>query len=72
MKLANYINSRGLVVAHVAQEMGVSRQQLDQYNENRLPTLRTTVRIVDAMTKLGAPTSVADVTTALMKNKKEE
>lgn len=71
MKLANYINGRGLVVAHVAQKMGVSRQQLDQYDETRLPTLRTTVRIVDAMTELGAPTSVADITAALMQEKKE-
>lgn len=72
MKLANYINGRGLVVAHVAQKMGVYRQQLDQYDEDRLPTLRTTVRIAAAMTALGASTTVADISAALIQENKGE
>ena len=66
MKLSTYINEKGLVTAHVAQQMGVSRQQLDQYSNDHFPTLKTTIRIADAMTKLGKPTTVADISQALM------
>lgn len=69
MKLSIYITEKGLITAHVAKQMGVSRQLLDQYNNDRFPTLKTAVRIADAMTKLGAPTTVADISTALMRVK---
>ena len=67
MKLSKYVNDRGLVLSHVASKMKRSRQQLDQYDENRLPTLRIAVKIAESMTELGAPTTIADLTTALMR-----
>ena len=71
MKLTDYIHDRGLVASHVAKQMGVSRQQLDQYGvTRRLMNLGTAQRIANAMTELGASTTVADITSALMQ--KEE
>lgn len=72
MKLTDYIHGRGLVVSHVAKKMGVQRQQLNQYNgvTRNLMNLGTAQRIANAMTELGAPTTVADITSALMQ--KEE
>lgn len=68
MKLTKYMNDRGLVASHVAKKMGTSRQYLDQYGVvNRSPTLRTLTRIAEAMTDLGAPTTVHDLSTALLK-----
>lgn len=68
MKLTKYINERGLIANHVAVKLGVTRQYLDQYDaEKRSPTLKTMVRIAGAMTELGAPTTVADLSTALMR-----
>ena len=67
MKLTDYIHDRGLVASHVAKKMGVSRQQLDQYGvTRRLMNLGTAQRIANAMTELGAPTTVADISSALM------
>lgn len=67
MKLSDYIHERGLVTSHVAKQMGKKRQQIDQYGTNRLMTLRTAKRIAEAMTELGAPTTVADITTAMLR-----
>ena len=68
MKLTKYINERGLIAAHVAVKLGVTRQYFDQYDAwKRSPTLKTLTRIATAMTELGAPTTVADLSTALMK-----
>ena len=68
MKLSDYIHERGLVTSHVAKQMGKSRQQLDQYdNAKRFMTLRTAKLIAAAMTELGAPTTVADITTAMLR-----
>ncbi len=68
MKLTKYIQERGLIASHVAVKLGVSRQYLDQYDiGNRSPTLKTLQRIANAMTELGTPTTVADLSTALMK-----
>lgn len=67
MKLTKYINERGLIASHVAVKLGVTRQYLDQYDAgNRSPTLKTLTKIAYAMTELGAPTTVADLSTALM------
>ena len=67
MKLTKYINERGLIASHVANRLGVTRQYLDQYDAGkRSPTLKTLKRISAAMTELGAPTTVADLSTALM------
>ena len=67
MKLTKYIKERGLFASHVAVKLGVSRQCLAQYGEGkRSPTLKTLTKIADAMTELGAPTTVADLSTALM------
>lgn len=72
MKLTDYIHDRGLVASHVAKQMGIQRQQLDQYNgvTRKLMNLGTAQRIANAMTELGASTTVADITSALMR--KEE
>lgn len=69
MKLSDYIHERGLITSHVAKKMGVTRQQIDQYDraKDRLMTLRTAERIAAAMTALGAPTTVADVTSAVLR-----
>lgn len=68
MKLSDYIHERGLITSHVAKKAGISRQQIDQYGgaKRRLLTLRTAERIATAMTELGAPTTVADISTALL------
>ena len=67
MKLTKYIQARGLIANHVAVKLRVSRQYLDQYDAGkRSPTLKTLTKIADAMTELGAPTTVADLSTALM------
>ena len=67
MKLTKYMQARGLIANHVAKKLGVSRQYLDQYDAGkRSPTLKTLTRISAAMTELGAPTTVADLSTALM------
>ena len=67
MKLTKYINERGLIANHVAVKLGVTRQYLDQYDAGaRSPTLKTLTRIATAMTELGAPTTVADLSTALL------
>lgn len=68
MKLTAYMRERGLIASHVAVKLRVSRQYLDQYDiGNRSPTLKTLKKIAAAMTELGAPTTVADLSTALMK-----
>ena len=67
MKLNKYMNECGLIANHVAQKMGVSRQQLDQYDESRCPTLKTLEKIAKAMTELGVPTTVADLSKAILK-----
>ncbi len=69
MKLTDYIHERGLVASHVAKRCGITRQQIDQYGgkSRRLMNLATALKISRAMTELGAPTTVADLTSALLK-----
>lgn len=66
MTLNEYIKSRGLIPAHVAQKLGISRQMINEYGKGKLPTLRTTERIAKAMTDMGAETSIADISGALL------
>lgn len=65
MTINEYIRSRGLRSATVAQECKVSRQAIEQLGKSRNPTVRTMKKIAKAMTDLGAPTTVVDLTTAL-------
>ena len=71
MTLNEFIRTRGLVPAHVAQKLGMSRQQINEYGNGKYPTLRTTVRIANAMTEMGRQTTVADITSALMAESNE-
>ncbi len=71
MRLTQYIHERGLYPAHVASKMGVTRQCFEQYDRGvHSPTLKSLTKIAAAMTELGALTTVADLSTALLK--KEE
>lgn len=70
MTLNEFIRTRRLVPAHVAQKLGMSRQQINEYGNGKYPTLRTTVRIANAMTEMGSPTTVADISAALMEEEK--
>ena len=67
MKIADYIRSRGLIVAHVSQKMGVTRQAIGQYGKEygHIPTARSLERVAKAMTELGAPTTVVDLVAAM-------
>lgn len=63
MTFVDYINSRGLTVSVVTQKLGVSRQTISDYSTCKNgPTLRTLSKLANAMTDLGAPTTVADLT----------
>ena len=73
MKLTAYMRERGLIASLVATKIGVTRQYLDQYDAGkRSPTLKTMKRIAEAMTELGAPTTVADLSTALLTERDTE
>ena len=66
MKLSDYIRSCGLFSSHVAKKMGVTKQMIDAYGKSSDPTLKTMVKIATAMSELGVPTTVADITKALL------
>lgn len=73
MTLTQYIRKRGLIPSHVAQKLGVTRQTVEQYGNGKFyPTLRTIEKIARAMTDMGCPTTVADISAALIDKKKEE
>lgn len=65
MTMTEYIYSRGLKSATVAQECKVSRQAIEQLGKSRNPTVKTMKKIAKAMTNLGAPTTVVDLTVAI-------
>ena len=69
MNLKDYIHSRGLTASLVAQEMGVSKQAISCYGKNFIPTNRTLKKVADAMTTLGAPTSVVDLVPYVLNDK---
>ena len=66
MTMTDYINSRGLNVRIVANEMKVSRQAVAKYTSDVMPRVGTMKRIAAAMTALGAPTTAVDILAALM------
>ena len=66
MTLAEYVKSKGLTLALVAQEMKVSRQAISQYGKGFIPTTKTLKKMADAMTNLGAPTTVVDLVPYVM------
>lgn len=65
MTMNEYLHSRGLKSSIVAQECKVSRQAIEQLGKSRNPTVRTMKKIAKAMTDLGAPTTVVDLTVAI-------
>lgn len=65
MTMNEYLHSRGLKSATVAQECKVSRQAIEQLGKSRNPTVKTMKKIAQAMTVLGAPTTVVDLTKAI-------
>ncbi len=68
MKIVDYIHCRGLTPRIVCQKIGVSKQALSDYdNCKNGPTLKTLEKLANGMTALGAPTTVADLTTAIQK-----
>ena len=68
MTMTEYIHSRGLKASWVAQECKMTRQCVEQIGKLYNPTVRTMKRIANAMTELGAPTTVVDITQALYGN----
>lgn len=74
MTLTTYIKNRGLTVRLVCQQLGITRQALSQYGRNYMPTAKTLNKIAQAMTELGAKTTVVDLVTIMYKeadNKKQ-
>ena len=74
MRISEYIRSRGLRSAHVAQKAGMSRQGMEQFGNPKYgfnPTVKSLEKIAAAMTELGAPTTVVDLTAALYEGKTE-
>lgn len=65
MTMNEYLHSRGLKSATVAQECKVSRQAIEQLGKRRNPTVKTMKKVAKAMTNLGAPTTVVDLTVAI-------
>ncbi len=65
MTMTEYIHSRGLKASLIAQECKVTRQAIEQLGKSRNPTLPTMKKVAKAMTDLGAPTTVVDLTIAL-------
>ena len=65
MKMTAYIKSRGLAPRLVAQKLKVRRQALDQYGDKYTPRVDTMEKVANAMTELGAPTTVVDILAGL-------
>lgn len=65
MTLRRFIKQKGLRVSTVAQHIGVTRQALEQYGRDNYPTARTLKRVAQALTELGAPTTVVDLVAAV-------
>lgn len=68
MIVADYIRSRGVKVKHVAQLRGVTRQDVEKLGVEHAPKASTLKWVADAMTQLGAPTTLADITKAVYKD----
>ncbi len=65
MTMNEYAKSRGLRASLIAQKLGVTRQCIEQYGDERKPTVTTLEKIARAMTELGAETTVVDLVKAL-------
>lgn len=65
MTMTKYLRTRGLNIRLVAQELGVTRQSIAQYNGKKMPRVDTMKRIAAAMTELGAPTTVVELLAGL-------
>lgn len=61
MNLTEYLKSKGLTLSLVAQEMGISRQALENYGKKFTPTAKTLKKVATAMTNLGVPTTAVDL-----------
>lgn len=69
MTMHEYAKRRGLTVQLIAQKLGVTRQCVAQYGNERKPTVTTLEKTAKAMTELGAPTTVVDLVAALFADK---
>lgn len=65
MTMNEYAKSRGLTVRLISQKMSVSRQAVEQYGKQHMPTVKVLEKIAKAMTELGAPTTVVDLVAVL-------
>lgn len=65
MTINEFIRSRGLTISLVAQKRGVSRQVIANYGKARNPSVKTLQKLAQAMSELGALTTVADIVKAL-------
>lgn len=61
MTINEYLRSKGLKISTVAQEMGVTRQAVEQYGKGFTPTARTLKKMAKAMTALGVPTPAVEI-----------
>lgn len=72
-KMCKYLRSRGLLVKTVAQKVGSTSQAVCKIGENdTTPNLKTLEKLANAMTDLGAPTTVVDLTAALYGTESKE
>lgn len=65
MTMKEYAKSRGLRIVTISQKLCVSRQAVAQYGNGHVPTVKVLQKIANAMTELGAPTTVVDLVAAL-------
>lgn len=72
MTMNEYAKIRGLRAAHISQKIGITRQALEQYGKVYMPTVKSLEKVANAMTELGAPTTVVDLVVALYENKRKE
>lgn len=65
MSMTKYLHSKGLLAANVAQQMGVTRQALQAYGKDTMPTSRTLIKVAKAMAELGVKVTPAAIYSAL-------
>lgn len=75
MRIVDYIRSKGLIAAHVANKAKITRQTISQYGDKNygyMPTAKSLERIAQAMTEMGVETKVVDLVAALYENGQAE
>ena len=72
MKMTAYIRKRGLTPRLISQKLKISRQALEMYGKKYMPRVDTMEKVANAMTELGAPTTVVDILAGLCEEDKEE